>query len=180
MKWFLNLLYTLLTIVGITLAQIIAREIFPYPLNQIGIIYGISAWLILLNGSNQPLWLALCAAIILDFFSSSPFGLNVFALLSSLALFNWLLGHIFTNRSSFIVAISSLISCSVYRIIWILLLTIVNFTGNPALFSIDLFQKWLSEILLSTLLLLFLYLLSTRFIKRLKPHYIDIKRSSTV
>ncbi len=177
MTWFLKLLYASLAIIGITLATIFIHEIFPFPINQINLLYVIPAWLILIYGNSRPLWLALIPSLLLNSFSSAPFGLNGLAFISGLALYTWLLGSVFTNLSSSVVLISGFIGGLCYRLLWVGLIMLFHANQEPLLFSLDLLQNWGSELLLNTLLLAALYLLSTRFVKRLKPHYIDLKRA---
>ncbi len=180
MKWFIVCCYSILTLLALTLGQIFIRELLPFPFNQINAIYGVSAWLIIIYGDNRPLWLTLTSSILLGFFSSAPFGAHSFVLISSLAVFSWLLGSVFANLSTSIVALSGGLACLAYRLIWIFLMIILNLNREPLVFSLGLFQNWMSEILLSTMLLVLLYFFSTHFIKRLKPHYIDLRRSPTV
>ncbi len=181
MNRLLSVIYAIILTAGLTLGQILIREVAPFPFSQINLIFASIATLVIAYGNNRPLVIAAVATLLLDGFSSAPFGLGSLTILSGLACHSLLLSKIFTTHSPSIVALSGFLSNLLYRILWLIIIISLNLSqNNTGILNFDLLQKWSADVFLTTGTLVLMYMLSTRFVKRLKPNYINIQRQTSV
>lgn len=149
------------------------RIIFHQPISLVNIVMIVFLWLIIFNPRQRHILIATYILLVCELFYTSPFGLESFAQISALLVANWLLLNIFTNRSLIIVFFTSLITMIVYRIFYIILLYFDFLIQNhPATFSSILIKTFLNEALITAGTLSLIYLISSIFVKRLRPEYI--------
>jgi len=149
------------------------RIIFHQPIDLLNIIMTVFLWLIIFNPRQQYVLVATYTLLICELFYTTPFGLESFSQIVALLLANWLLLNIFTNRSLIIIFFTGLISMLVYRLVFILLMYWNSLIQNhPLSFSIILIKIFLNEALITALILSFIYLVTSIFVKRLRPEYI--------
>jgi hypothetical protein len=149
------------------------RIIFHQPVSLFNIIMAVFLWLIVLNPRQLYMSIVLYTLIVCELFYTSPFGVESFAQIFALLLTNWLLLNVFTNRSLVIVFFTSLITMIVYRIIFVILLYLNSVIQNSTTsISSQYFSIFLNEALITAITLSLIYLVSSLFVKRLRPEYI--------
>ncbi len=180
MRTVASIFYFLLTIVGTLFLHSMGQGLLPFPLNQINFLLIFFSWRLLVTQNNQVFWQALVSAIVVEYFSTLPFGLNTMATLSSLFVFSYLLRSVFTNVSTSIVMVSGLLIGLSYRLFLLLFLLLLNLGNSNVVLVFDFSKNWLIEAILNTALLVILYLVSSKFSNRLKLHYIHIDTSHRI
>lgn len=154
----------------IFLAHIVSANIFPYPLNHLNIIF-VSLLLMMVFGNRRVIWYALFISFLSELFVSTPFGINTAALMITLIGLNWVLLNLFTNRTVFIVILTSLFSLLIYRVIYVAILAVVYFFTDLSAFYITsaMAYDFGVEIVVNTVISILTYLLLSIFIRRRKP-----------
>lgn len=156
------------------------RTIFHQPIDLLNIIMIVFLWLIVFNPRQRYILVAIYVLLICELFYTSPFGLESFAQISALLIANWLLLNIFTNRSLIIVFFIGLITMIIYRLIYIILTYCNSLIHNHQItFSSILIRTFFNEALITACILSLIYLISSIFIKRLRPEYV-LKTSQTI
>ncbi|MFA6548060.1 MAG: hypothetical protein WCT11_03920 [Candidatus Magasanikbacteria bacterium] len=149
------------------------RIIFHQPIDLLNIIMAVFLWLIILNPRQSYNLAIIYILLVCELFYTSPFGLEGLSQILALLLANWLLLNVFTNRSLIIVFFTGLITMAAYRIVFILLLYLNSLIQNhPISISATLINIFLNETLVTTITLSLFYLISSIFVKRLRPEYI--------
>lgn len=149
------------------------RIIFHHPISLLNIVMTVFLWLIIFNPRQQYIIVATYTLLVCELFYTSPFGLESFSQISALLLANWLLLHIFTNRSVVIIFFTALVTMVVYRTLFILLIYCNSIIQNhTATFSLVLIKTFLNEALITATTLSLIYLISSIFVKRLRSEYI--------
>lgn len=158
-----------LSIFLILASHIFVVNFLPFPFSNINIIFSLSLLILTISPSSKALWLALITSYISELFSSIPFGVGTAALFISLLIINWFQLNILTNRSVYMIFLSATLGIALYRSLFVLLLTVHNYFYNlPPLPYKEIVADAGWEVLLSSLLLFFLYLLDTKFLRRLR------------
>lgn len=174
--WFKKILKKILIFLlanCLVLTHLSWRIVFHQPIDLLNIIMTVFLWLIIFNPRQQYVLIATYTLLICELFYTTPFGLESFAQIVALLLANWLLLNIFTNRSLVIVFFVGLISMIVYRLIFILLMYWHSLIQNqPFEISTILLKIFLNEALITALVLSVSYLITSIFVKRLRPEYI--------
>jgi len=149
------------------------RIIFHQPIDLLNIIMTVFLWLIVLNPRQKYILAATYTLLVCELFYTSPFGLESFSQISALLLANWLLLNVLTNRSLIIVFFTGLISMIVYRTIFVILSYSNSILqNNTANISPILIKLFFHEALLTAVTLSVIYLISSIFVKRLRPEYV--------
>ncbi len=149
------------------------RMIFHQPINLLNIVMTVFLWLIVFNPRQQYILIATYTLLVCELFYTSPFGLESFSQISALLLANWLLLNVFTNRSLIIIFFTGLITMIIYRILFILLIYCNSLIQkNSSVIPLALIKIFLNEALITAITLSLFYLISSLFIKRLRPEYI--------
>ena len=177
MKYFLKALATIILIFGIFILHIGVANTLPYPFNNINIIFLILAWQIFFNNRPQAIWYMLPLAFLTELFTSAPFGINSISLFVSLIATKWLLDNLFTNRSVYIVFLSSVLSLAIYRLVFILLSYFINLFFYHIKISLTSFFADVGvEIILTSILMTGFYFINFFFIKKFNPKYLSDRR----
>lgn len=156
------------------------RIVFHQPVDLLNIIMTVFLWLIILNPRQKYIVIATYTLLVCELFYTSPFGIESFAQISALLLANWLLLSFFTNRSLIIIFFTSLITMIVYRLIFIFLIYANSFIkAQPFVFSPLLLKMFFNEALVTATTLSLIYIISSIFVKRLRPEYI-LETSRTI
>jgi len=181
MTWIGKILKLLFTVVLIITLQIFVVNFLPYPFNYINIIFLSMLWLVIIASDTRVFWLGLLILYICDLFTSSPFGINSSAMLISLVIAGWFLLNIFTNRSLYMVFLSSATGLILYRILFFGFMGIYNFLTHQPLFpGAEILSDVMWEVLLSSSVLLVFYFVSSKFIKKLDPNYISMTKEAVI
>lgn len=157
-------------IILILASHIFIINFLPYPFNHINVIFVLSLLLLTVSSDRRIILLALIISYFSELFSSIPFGIGTFSLLSSLFIINWFQFNILTNRSISMIFLSAILGITLYRLLFIILLSIYNyFSSLPTLPYKEIITDAGWEILLSSLLLFLLYIINAKIIRLLRP-----------
>ncbi len=157
-------------IILILASHIFIINFLPYPFNHTNVIFVLSLLILTLSSNNKMIWLTLIISYFSELFSSIPFGIGTFSLLFSLLIINWFQFNILTNRSISMIFLSAVLGITLYRLLFITLLTIYNYFSNlPVLPYKEITTDAGWEILLSSLLLFVLYIINAKIIRFLRP-----------
>ncbi len=163
-------LLLLFTILAILIAHIFVVNFLPFPFNHINITFSLLLLFLTVNSDKNIIWLGLIVSYFSELFSGASFGIGIAATIISLLVINWFQLNILTNRSGYMVFLSLLLGVTLYRILFVILLTINNYFSHKATLSyaeIVADAGW--EILLSSVVLFLLYFIGSKFLKRLNP-----------
>lgn len=161
---------------ALVLVHFLWRTHFSNYLNLINVIIIFFVWIIIVNPRQKNYWWIIYMLLLADLFYSTPFGLQSISQITALLLVNWLLLNIFTNRSLFIVVLNGLLVIVTYRLLYLILLSVYYSTNNKG--TIDILSSlkiFGTEAIVNALVLGFIYLVSSVFVKRLHPEYVTIK-----
>lgn len=156
--------------------QFVSKEFLPYPFDQINVIFVAMVWLIILSSRLEIIWLGAPLAFLLEIFSSAPFGLNSFVLLLSFLLVYWLLANFLTNRSFLIVLLLGLIGMTFYRLVFIAVEQLFGLTSGTNWTWSGALSLYALEVVLTAVALTLFYLLTSLFVKKLNPSYVNVTR----
>jgi len=175
MRYLLKILtYTAITFATIIIHLLVA-SLFYYPFNHIHVVYIALLWLLLYTGSSIALWVAVVLSFFLELFVTTPFGVNTISLVGSLMVVSWFLLNVLTNRSITTVLSASLMGLVLYRLFFLIILSVViNLARSQGWPGKEMIINMIWEILLSAASLALIYFVSSRFIKRLNPAYVNV------
>ncbi|PIT88798.1 MAG: hypothetical protein COU29_00240 [Candidatus Magasanikbacteria bacterium CG10_big_fil_rev_8_21_14_0_10_36_32] len=174
MKYFLKALAIIILIFTIFVLHIGVANTLPYPFNNINVIFLILAWQIFFNNRPRAIWYMLPLAFLMELFTSAPFGINSISLFVSLISTKWLLDNLFTNRSVYIVFLSSAVSLAIYRLVFITLIYFINFFFYHVKIGVSKFFLDVGvEILFTSILMTGFYFIHFFFIKKFNPKYLS-------
>lgn len=177
LKWIWKIFKFIIPTVFVTALHLFFINFLPYPFNNINTIYFAVLWLIMISSGVNYFLLGLVALFVSELFSGLPFGITFASMLISLIVAHWFLLNIFTNRSLYMVFLSTFIGLIIYRAVFFVILALYNlfsrvalWPGKEALAEIG----W--EIALTPCALLIFYLLASKLTRRLDPNYIALSR----
>ena len=157
----------LFTILLIIVANIFVVNFLPFPFNYINITFSLLLLFLTVGSNKKIIWLGLIVSYFSELFSGSPFGIGMAATIISLLVINWFQLNILTNRSGYIVFLSLVLGITLYRTLFVIFLAINNYFFNQqtlAYKEIIVDAGW--EIFLSSVVLFLIYLISSKFLKR--------------
>lgn len=160
----------LFTIFIIMVAHIFVINFLPFPFNHINIIFSLLILFLTIGLDKKIIWLGLAVSYFSELFSGAPFGIGMAATVISLWVINWFQLNILTNRSGYMVFLSLLFGVALYRILFIIFLSINNYFSHREVLpykQIVADVGW--EILLSSVILFLLHLIVSKFLKRFNP-----------
>lgn len=159
-----------LIILLILIAHIFVVNFLPFPFNYINTTFSVLLLFLTISSDKKIIWLGLIVSYFSELFSGSPFGIGMAATVISLLAINWFQLNILTNRSRYMVFLSLLLGTTLYRILFVLFLTINNyFFHQKALPYKEIVANAGWEILLSSVVLFLLYLIGSKILKRFNP-----------
>jgi hypothetical protein len=153
------------------MAQIAIIAVLPWPYKTANLILcSLLFYLFLKNNLPALLLLSFWSAILVEIFTTAPFGFYTLALFLSLLFAYWLFNAVFTNRTLPAIVALGVFTTLIFRLLFWLenLLVSLKFETN---FSLAPKEYWLTvtwELLFNTLILVILFLLAKRFIKKMK------------
>jgi len=167
-----NYLKYLVIIFLIVIIHIFIVNFLPYPFNNINFFLLSLLLLLLLNNKNIS-WLVLTVSFLIELFTGTPFGVTIISVYASFLLINWFLKNIFTNRSVYIIFLSSLMSVIIFRIFFFIFLIFSNlFFKQDFFLSAEIIINMGWEALFTAIVSIFFYYLIRRY---LNPIYIDFR-----
>lgn len=173
-KIIINIILTLF----LTTIQLSFISGLPTGLNNLNLILVILVFILSLVNLDLAVWWVIGAGLLLDMFSSAPFGLYLICLSLTIIIINFLLTNFFTNRSlySFFALVG--IATVAYEILLTVAGCLVQFIGAAEVDLILNKNFWLAKLwqLCLNLLVTFVIFYFISFVsKRLKPVFL-IKR----
>ena len=148
--------------------------LLPFPYSKINIIFAIIILILFWRGSGTIVWLTFFTHLILEFFMTTPFGVVLFsATMTSLIIF-WLYQNFFTNRSWYVSILVSLLTISIFRLFYIILLWLLsnlNIIENVSWVLVFTTIWW--EIFFTTIFVLIVYLVLTKFSRKFSSAIIE-------
>lgn len=165
-------------ILAIFILHVFVVSFLPPPLNHLNIIIAALLWILLYRSIDAALWAALALGLVMELYSSVPFGLHLLAFLFSLTLVRWLLLTIFTSHSLLIVAVASLVASMTYRGLLLLLVVITSFLARqPPVYDSSIWFDYFSEFILTAGALVVSGMITRHWRRRLNPRYIAIENT---
>lgn len=165
-------------IVFIFILHLSVTTLAPYPFKHINLLFLMMLWMVILRPGAKTFWVAFFLGFLLELYTSAPFGLNIVALLGSLAAINWFMNRLFTNHTVYIVFFSCLIGSALYRLIFIAGLATLDFSRGNLNFSwLEIFREVGMEVALTSLAAIIFYIVTSIFWRRLNPNYINMEKN---
>src|SRR3989339_428313 len=122
LKFFgIGLIIMVLTIFNIGLSYLL-----PYPFNKINILFIVIIIFILWKNSGTIIWFTFFSHLLLELFSTTPFGIILFSSTISVLFTYWLYQEIFTNRSLLSTVAIGFFALFFYRLFYMLLLILAK------------------------------------------------------
>lgn len=177
LKWLWQIFKFIIPTIFVIALHLFFINFLPYPFNNINTIYFAVLWLIMISSKINFFLLGLAALFVSELFSGLPFGITSASMLISLIIAHWFLLNIFTNRSLYMVFLSTFIGLIIYRILFFIILAVWNLFSHVALWpGAESLAEIAWEIALTPCALLIFYLLASKLTKRLDPNYIALSK----
>lgn len=181
MKRLLKIIFYIIFILAVFLAHLSLINCLPHPFHNINLPFLAILWFVILTAESRSLYLALPLAFVLELYASAPFGANSGALIFSLGIITWFLLNIFTNRSFYIVILSSFLGTLLYRLLHVAFTLFADFfvALNQTLFFSwgDFMVETLWEMLFTSVLATIFYIITYLSFRGLNPKYIKIDKN---
>lgn len=166
------LFFTLGTIFAVFFLHAWVNYFFFYPINQINITILFLLWFIVYKDDLKFLWIALPISIIMDLFSSLPFGVTSASVLLMLMTLRALYMVIFTNFSWYGTALLGFLSIFLFKLFCFLITWIGHIFHYGGAISFSNIYSWITEGVINSIVLLTIYLLSRLFSKKNKYQHV--------
>lgn len=153
--------------------HIIISNLFPEPWNRLNVIFISAMCALLFQKKTKFIWHIFILAIITELFLASPFGLATGTLFIAIAVMDWILLNLLTNRFFGIIFIAGFLGMFIYRISYLIIYTALHYVAGLS-FSVSraVIYDFFIESLINASVLTFIFLLSTLMIKKLNPKYL--------
>lgn len=168
-------LTNILGLLIIVMAQIAIIAVLPWPYKTANLVICLLLFYLFLKNNLPTLLLfSLWSALLVEIFTNAPFGFYTLGLVVSLLFAYWLFNAVFTNRSLPAIVALGIFTTLLFRLLFWLenLLVSLKFETN---FSLAPKEYWLTaawELFFNTLILIILFLLAKRFIKKMKGTFL--------
>ncbi|PJA89776.1 MAG: hypothetical protein CO137_02430 [Candidatus Magasanikbacteria bacterium CG_4_9_14_3_um_filter_32_9] len=141
----------------------------PFPFYQINLVFIVVVLMVIWYEAGWVVWYAFLLFLLLDFYSALPFGITLFSGTMSALIIFYLYLNIFTNKSWYGVLALAFLGLIVFRFIYIILIFLDSliFGKEFGIISQDLFRLISWEIFLTVATLGIIFILLTKFTKRL-------------
>lgn len=158
----LKKLFTILWYIGvalcITILHVYITNIVPHNTAFVDTTMLVFVMMIMGGISGRVVWLAFAIYMMLDIFSASPFGIELFAGVCSILFVFWFFREIFTNLSIWSAGILTIFGASIYRGIYIGLNILINlFFSETTSMNMELVWLFAREIIYTGVLSIPLY-----------------------
>ncbi len=148
--------------------------LLPFPFSKFNFLFAFFILWLLWSDSGMVVWLVFFSHFLLELFNASPFGLVLFSSTCAFLVSFWLYRNIFTNRSWYASTVLAIFTVTFFRLLYllgILILYILNIIDF--IFWDLLFVTWFWETFFTALVVLFFYLIMSRFSRRLSAAIIE-------
>lgn len=180
---FLSVIFRIAISLLIFVIHICLANLLPPPWNHINILILIAVWFLIFRDQSNFIRYIFALSVVSELFHSTPFGINTAALLITVAILDWLLLNVLTNRFFLIVFVAGALSIALYRVCAIALLYLWNlFSGGSVYLSQNFLFALLWECAINGAVLTIAYLIPTIYTKKMNPSYLTerdyVNRSS--
>lgn len=167
--------YWAISLLTLLVANQVVGNIFAAPWRDINYVVGFFIITLALSSDAKIILASFIAGGYLDIFTHYPFGTNAVALTIAVALVRWLWLAVLTDRSVQIVFINGLIGLVVYRLVIILIIFFSAFlnSSNHGVGLSD-WTRLLHEVVFSLPVIILVYLVMSRFVRKLNPKYVSL------
>lgn len=149
-------------------------NLLPQPWNHLDILILISIWLLIFRDQFNFLGYIFVLSVLSELFHSAPFGLNTASLILTVAILDWFLLNVLTNRFFLIVFVAGALGAALYRIIALILLFIFDIIAGGSIYiGQSFYVDLLWEITINGAALTIAYLIPAVYFKRFNPSYLS-------
>lgn len=111
-------------LLSIVALQLTVSNLLPYPFDKVNIVFAILIIYLLFKGSGAVVWFSAAFHLLIELYSTTPFGVVLFAGTFGILIVFWVARILFTNASIQVAAGLLVLGLLFYRILYILFLTI--------------------------------------------------------
>ncbi len=173
LKQILIFLGKIFLIFSIFIGHIWINNVLPAPFDHINLIFSFLFIYLLIDEKGTIMWYILFFGLLSELFVSSGFGISLLSLFFCFLSARWLLTYFLTNRNFYIVTFASFVTIFIYRIYYLGLNSLVNFFFKKSfLYTPRTAMDYIYETLLTSLFIMLVYLVISRFITKLNPKYV--------
>lgn len=164
----LRFLSAMLGIIFLSALHIGLAFVLPFPWSKINIILTLLVVLMFWWDSGFIIWLAFFSHLIIELYTTAPFGVLLTSGTLSVLFAFWLYKYLFTNRSWYAAGALGLLTIIIYRVIYITTMSLLNFFGlTQTLPWQNIFQTLAWELFFSVPAIALLFFIVSRFSRRL-------------
>lgn len=146
--------------------------ILPSPWSKINIILVVLIVLMFWWDSGMIVWLSFFAHLIIELYTTAPFGILLASGTLSLLISFWLYRYFFTNRSWYAAGALGFLTLIIYRAIYIIAISLLKFFGLvQALPWLNILQTLSWELVFSVPAIALLFFVVSRFSRRLNASF---------
>ena len=121
----INYIIQIISLIILIVVQVSFLTTWPWPVNSLNLILSLAIFLTVIINYSKGLYFVVGAGLLLELYSSLPFGTTTLSLLITVIAVNLLFSNFFTNRSFYSLIILGLIGTYIYN----LLILSLNFLG---------------------------------------------------
>lgn len=132
MKKFFQILWAVLLIYVLAMAQIAVSALLPPPWSHVNVIFVFLIIILVVRHTRSVVWIAFGSFLIMERYATTPFGIVFVSAAISILCTVWLYQDIFTNRSWYAAVILSLINVSINRFLYTALIFSFRIIGIRA------------------------------------------------
>ena len=168
MRPFIRFVSIMLGVLLLSATHIGLAFILPFPWSKINIIFVLLIILLFWWDSGYIIWLAFFSHLLIELYTTTPFGVLLFSGTISFLLAFWFYRYFFTNRSWYAAATLGLLTILIYRALYFFGLLSYKVLGLTTILpwqNILLTSMW--EIVLSVPAIMLIFFVCSRFSRRL-------------
>ncbi len=170
--WYKILLSTFL-ISFITILQITLLGSFNNYFSSFNLVLATLIILLFIIDFSWVVYFSIISGLILDIYSSLPFGIFMFSIFVSISVSYFLLLNFFTNRTFYSVVFVGLSAVVAYNVIFLITIGLSYFMGLSDFFvHYDYWLKLGYQIINIIILLIVLFLIINLFSRKFKPNFV--------
>jgi len=119
MRLLRNIIFFLIGIIGLTLANISFSYILPFPFQTMNFPFVSFVLIILWRESGIVVWFAFFSYFLIELFVDIPFGILLFSSTFAILFTFWLYQNVFTNKSWYAAMILGAVSIFLFRTLYV-------------------------------------------------------------
>lgn len=170
----LRFFLTVFLLIVLTTLHVGLVYLLPYPLAKLNTLFTALIIFMLWSDSRAVVWLVFFSHFLLELFSASPFGVVLFASVTAFLASFWLYRTLFTNRSWYAAAGLAFFTLTFFRLLYAAGLAVLYLLGVVSFVSWRLLlYTWFWETIFTTLSVLLIYFILSRFSRKLNAAIIE-------